>query len=518
MSLAYNLFLQGILPWDFRDKINNGNLSLSIGQTLIIGYGRPPGRLSKFMDYSGNATDNGNASHHSIKYFQGPIIMTWDWNGEKKQYQTPVLGRWAMLAVTVDHEVEQPPEVITRVLDSQDRVLTEALPEAAWPSTIEIRNGLWRSQYYFDMPGRFFQSGNKIIHHIDPENHLQETNETDNVSSPIIIKGSKPPPFKVKFVPMTFKALENHDWAEDINLDTIMSGTSALLPIADNFEAEIRPPYMADLLGFLRFGKANFLRELIELWNVEAESDEFYHGIWWGNIGGQAQLSGRVAISGLGVQSTIPHEFGHNFSLGHPPGCGADALDPDYPYSQGGLGPEPGWNRIWKRFVARSDPGYGDMMSYCVDEDKHFISDYYYRQASEYWLSSGSQSSTSAVITNPVTYYGNGQSDNQTAAATANRSLALVGMVNAGGVWTLEQSKYSERQPRTSTINGEHTLVLFDNAGIQLHSEPITVSDVSHGEERFWAARTPIPLRPATEIAIFDADGNQVFRESLPDF
>ena len=513
LRLQGNKDLHGSLPWGFREPQFQGNLEIQIGGTQIFGYGSPPER-APFRDYSSLASDNGNASHHSIEYFQGPLMLSWDWAGEKVEYQTPILGRWAVLAVAVSHNVEQPPEVVTQVLDSQDKVLASSLPEAAWPSTTEVGSGEWQTRYFFEMPGSLFQSGNKIVHQIDPEDYLKETDETDNTADPIVIYGSRPPVFRVKFFPIIFEEVKNHDWADELDVERLMSGTHALLPIADNYEAEVSAPYVADLLNYLENGgKGAVLGELFKLWNVEAEPDEFYHGIYFGSIGGIANISGQVAVSEVSVNSVIPHELGHNFSLSHTPGCFARGPDEDYPYPEGGLGSDPGWHQHQRRLVSNAVAGFGDVMSYCTDDDKNFISDYYYRQASEYWLSFGTQSSTSAVRTTRDDY----QSANTQSiySPDAEGSLAFFGTVRADGVWTLEQAQYSNRRSRPPASSESYILRLFDAAGIQLYSEPLGTSSLSEGDEAHWVARTPMPLRAVTEIVILDADGNEVLRETL---
>ena len=505
--------IHGSLPWSFREPQFRGNLEIDVSGTQILGYGSPPER-TPFRDYSSLASDNGNAAHHSIEYFQGPLMLSWDWAGEKVEYQTPILGRWAVLAVAVSHNVEQPPEVVTQVLDSQDKVLASSLPEAAWPSTAEVGSGEWQTRYFFEMPGNLFQSGNKIIHQIDPEDYLKETDETDNTAEPIVIYGSKPPVFRVKFFPIIFEEVKNHDWADGLDAEKLMSGTHALLPIADNYQAEITKPYVADLLNYLENGgKSAVLGELVKLWNVEAEPDEFYHGIYFGSIGGIAKLSGQVGVSEVRANSTVPHEIGHNFSLSHTPGCFARGPDEDYPYPEGGLGSDPGWHQNLRRLVSNAVSGFGDVMSYCTDDDKNFISDYYYRQASEYWLSFGTQSNTSAVRTTRDDY----QSANAQSIYSPNAegSLAFFGIVSADGVWTLEQAQYSNQRSRLPASSESYILRLFDAAGIELYSEPLGTSSLSEGDEAHWVARTPMPLRAVTEIVILDADGNEVLRETL---
>ena len=88
--------------------------------------------------------------------------------------------------------------------------------------------------------------------------------------------------------------------------------------------------------------------------------------------------------------------------------------------------------------------------------------------------------------------------------------------MDADGAWRLSQAQLSDRAPRAPAENGEFTLLLFDGAGVRVYSEPLALIEASQGGESFWAARVPLPLRTAREIAILDADGNEVLRETLP--
>ena len=45
------------------------------------------------------------------------------------------------------------------------------------------------------------------------------------------------------------------------------------------------------------------------------------------------------------------------------------------------------------------------------------------------------------------------------------------------------------------------TLFLFDEDEVELYQEPLSISFYSEGSEGGWAARTPLPTRPAREVA-----------------
>ncbi len=490
--------LRGSVDWAFRERIAEGSLRLETEGNQITGLAAPPEREPAPVEQPASPV---NASHHSIAWYQGPLLMEWDWQGERVEHQTPILGRWALLAVRVNHATEQPPEVVTRVLDAEDEVLVESLAEAAPPTTEAVEPNQFRSEFLFYLPGRMVQSGNQILHVIDPENALNESDESDNIAEPITLHGEQPPRFRAVFIPLLMP--EEEEWHRDFDPNALMAGALAFLPIADDFEARFGPTLEFDALEI-----DDPLIDVLELWNAEAEPDEFYHGIVNGESGGVAVLGSQVAVSELSIHRVIPHEFGHNLGLKHTPGCHAEGVDEDYPYPDGKLGPDPAWERNWRLFASGEDEDYTDLMSYCTE--LKLISDYNYRRAAEYWLAFGTQTNTSPVTSGPAP-------QNHTASRTGNEgSIALSGRISASGIWSLTQARQSTRQPRPPAGNGEHTLLLFDEAGVQVHSEPLAVLPLSRGDETFWAARTPVPPRDPYEIVILDTQGNEVLRQVLP--
>lgn len=493
--------MRGTIDWAFRKRVNEDGLLLGVAGTQITGYGPPPPRQAQ-------PASPGNARHHSVAYYQGPLVMEWDWEGPRIEHQTPILGRWALLAVRVDHSTAPPPPVITRVLDAGGAVLADSLAEAAPPVTESIEPGLWRTEFLFHLPGGLHRSGNRVLHVIDPGD---DSGETGNAGAPIVLDGETPPRFRAVFVPIT---RPGEDWHEGLNPNALMAGTLAFLPIADDFEARIGPALELDEIDETLDEP---LLELYQLWNAEGEPDEFYHGIVNDNAGGVALLASQVALSELSIHIVIPHEFGHNLNLEHTPGCFAEGVDDAYPYPDGALGPEPAWERNWRLFASGEDEDYTDVMSYCTESK--LISDYNYRLASEYWLAFGARSGAVRTGVGAVTAAedaGAFAANAASASAGDAASIALSGRVEAGGIWRLTQAELSDRQPRPPANDGEYTLVLLDAAGVQVHAEPLTVSSSSVGDASFWAARVPMPLREPREVVILDNQGNEVLRETLP--
>ena len=509
--------ISGTIPWALWDRSQRGDLDLFYSGNVIEGVSPPPARRSPV--FSGSAAENGNASHHSVGWYQGPLMWEWNWKDMPVEHQQPLLGRWAALAVRIDHATSQPPLVVSRVLDSADFVLAERLNEAAPPTTVSLGEGKWRTEFVFDLPGRLYQAGNQVVHTIDPDNDLAETDESDNVSVPVRLYGRRPPPFRITFIPL------HPPGEEPPSLDpaALMTGTLAYLPIRDDFEAAIGRPRQSRADD-----KYELLDEIRAIWNAEADADEFYHGIfvspWQGNAdpsargGGVADQLGWTGVSAILPHDTIPHELGHNLSLLHPPGCDASSTDESYPYTNGSLGPVPGWDLNWRRFASDEDDDITDVMSYCGNE--HLISDYHYRKATNYWL--GISTATrdlgaqyqfrglSAQAPQPSSPPSSSTQNTQAAGA-----LALSGRIDSSGTWSLTHAQISEKPPRSPPPGGEFTLILFDANGAELFREQLAPATLSHGTEGGWATRTPLTQPPASEVVILNPQGTSVLRAEI---
>ncbi|MXY91011.1 MAG: hypothetical protein F4Y89_10810 [Gammaproteobacteria bacterium] len=504
LNVGYNDF-SGTLPRVFWDKMARGELFIATHGTRISGVESPVVNRPD-PDYSTDPTANGNAVFHSISLFQGPLALEVNADGSRVEYQTPIVNRRAALAVSIDHEVRTPPLVAGRVSNETGRAPGAQLQPASVYSTERTGDGQWRTEYVFDLPGAMFIPENRVVFVIDPENELPETNEADNQSEPIVLAGEAAPNLHVTFLPF-------HQPGEDppvLDANLLMKGIEAYYPISGNYIAEVGPAVELDSTS-----TGPMLARVRELWNLEAEPDEFYHGISYSPIGGRAALPGRVAISGASIFGTIPHEFGHNLNLRHPPGCDAAGPDHDYPYPEGQLGPDRGWDHNWFRFVSGEIDRFGDVMSYCTEID--FISDYHYEKAWDYWREYGTYSRANSVSTAAVTTEGTPTGSTQAASSEAPQSLALSGGITADGVWSLSQAQVSGRGPRPPAEDGEYRLILYDDAGVQVYEEPLARIAIGDSDESFWAARTPLPLRTAAEIVILDAQGSEVLRQTLPD-
>ena len=421
----------GTVPWVLRESAEQGELDMLVVDTLIHGVGPPPKQGLRRV-FSDDPAINGNASHDSVFFYQGPLVWRRGWREEPERIQTPVLGRWAAVVAWVDHDLPEPPVVITRVLDSKGAVLVERLAEAAPPRSVANL----RTEYVFDLPGEFHQADNQLVFVIDPDDEMPETDETDNVSDPVLLYGVEVAPFRITFVPVHFP----RQAAPIVDPASLMANIWAFWPIADDFEVEITAPVESDAADTIEL-----VDEIRALWGANPDPNRFFHGIFLRNgpeaptdAGGRAFQPGRAAVSGLPITFVIAHEVGHNLSLGHV--CGAPQyIDEDNPYRDGGIGPYPGWDRNWRQFVSSEDR-VGDIMTGCglaigvsgndyrqagavsdydhrqagaVSDNDHrlvgvesdyiyrqvgFVSDYSYRKALEYWLAASGASGGGDIV------------------------------------------------------------------------------------------------------------------------
>ena len=555
LSLQSNA-LTGTVPLALWERSMHRDLRMRFEGNALRGFERAPEDGPPPV-WPGGAADNGNASHHSVAWYQGPLVWEWDWRGDPVEHLRPVQGRWAALAVRIDHETPEPPPAATRVLDSEGNVLADRLDRAAPVTTASAGSGRWRTEYVFGLPGRLFQAGNRVVHVIDPENVLAETGEDDNEGEPIALYGEAFSPFRATFIP--FHA--PNDEPPDVDVDSLMFTTRAFLPIADDYRVDIAPARESSA-----FSLSQLLDEVRALWNAQADRDEYYHGVyiwpWRGDESGRrrtagiAELSGNVAVSTISDPDIIAHEFGHNLSLQHTPGCGAANIDAGYPYGNGELGPDAGWDVNWRRFVDNDDHDHTDLMSYCGLHA--FVSDYQYRRALNYRRALHPAAAGAAGVAGVGTLAplgvaaqggagvvgqaaaGSAGSAGQAAAGSAGQAasgsagqagsgslrtgpasnegggLALSGGVDSSGQWRLTHAVGTDRGPRAPAPDGQFTLILYDAGGAELYREPLSIRLLSEGGEAGWAARTPAPASPAHEVAILDADGREVLRQELP--
>ena len=231
------------------------------------------------------------------------------------------------------------------------------------------------------VPGSVVKPGTEMVVEIDPDRtldpalgvgaRLPETGRT-------LLNVRSVPPFNLTLIPFL--------WTEepDSSVLTKTEGLSAasdlfrltrdLLPVGD-FGLTVHAPVWTSVDPTSDADGALF-PETDLIYAMEGASG-YYMGIFRSQGGsgllGIAQTPGYTSLSVL-EGNTIAHELGHNLSLLHSPGCGADGPDPDYPYKDGSIGVW-GYDFLNKRLVSAET---ADVMTYC---DPQWISDYSFARA-----------------------------------------------------------------------------------------------------------------------------------------
>ena len=141
-------------------------------------------------------------------------------------------------------------------------------------------------------------------------------------------------------------------------------------------------------------------------------------GYWMGTMSGpfHTAIVGTGGI-GLGVVSFVmldnfarisAHEFGHNFSLGHAPSCGAGLPDSAYPKPDGSIG-------VWGydfRDGSLVPPSWYDVMGYC-EGSPEWISDYHFSKALRFRLFDDHQASLTAREAESLLLWGGADADGE---------------------------------------------------------------------------------------------------------
>ena len=519
---------------------------------------------------SGPDTDVSGLNYRlvALDLFQGPMV--WQWRAEGTAAGAGIggteevgtahgkilLGRAMTVAARVGMEVPEPvPQLQLSLRDASGRTWTsDAVPVSSARLVAvdsQSESGLWESEYVYELPADWVESGLRANFSIDFLNRIEETNENDNTAT-LTIDGHAVPDFDVTLVPIVFSGD-----TPAVNTDLYMAVIGDLLPIG-GYRAQVGR--VLDLsnrnlgLGNTDLSRDTALRELLQRWNAEAGENEYYHGVMSsgevgiGGFGGAALVNGKVAVShfihedcridinfcGAGVQA---HEIGHNFGLVHLPGrcSGPGPVDQAFPYDDAGIGPRRGWVASRDRFVNPGDEDqHYDVMGYC---EPRFVSDYNYNKMVEYRLSGtvqppsgsgragptleiGSEASLLSFMPPPSVAYATppgpasvfGSTDLVLEVADivedTGPSLAFTGAVDEYGLWSTIGIDASTQPPRSANAVGEYFFTLQDAFQREIYREPMALLTTAHGEmSRSWAVRVPVPDHTPAFLAILDASG-----------
>ena len=519
-----------------------------------------------------------NARVVAVELFQGPMV--WQWQSAESgagegigvDHANTLLHRAATVAVRIGSEnSDATPELSVSLSDDHGRAWATEAELVRNPRIVALasdsQSGLWETEYVYELPADWVDSGHRASFSIDLHNRLEETDESDNTAT-LTIGGHAVPVFDVTFVPIVFSGD-----TPAIDTDTYMAVLGDLLPIGQ-YQAQVgRPLDLSDRnLGTFdrELSRDTALSELLHRWNAEAGPNEYYHGLMSsadqsiviggiGVFGGVAILAGHVAVSdaigetcqaerefcGDGV---LAHELGHNFGLVHlPDRCsGPGAVDHAFPYADAGIGPRRGWVTSRNEFVnPGTDNQYYDLMGYCAPR---FVSDYNYNKMVSYRLGDieaptgdserlgpsleiGPNSSVALSMTTPsapsLAYP-------SPAGATASSggsgpgvaftdevdeigpSLAFTGAVDEYGLWSTFRIDTSTQPSRPASGAGEYFFTLQDAFQREIYREPMKLLPTLHGETpRSWAVRVPVPEETPVSLVILDAQGTPLFIDPI---
>ena len=442
----------------------------------------------------------GDARFLSFEMFQGP--MTWHSNvttGESIFPVGRVAGRNTTLAVTIGHESPTVPSMAATIRETEGEILDDS-PDPLLETTQATGNGLWETEYVYDITAHY-ENGNQMNFSIDRDRALDETNEENNRRRVTFGGSWRLPVFRIAFIPIRTQ-LGDPDFEAEEFMDRIYD----LMPIG---RYEMRTGDTLDLSS-RAVDHQVAIDAVRRHWNRRGRRGEFFYGVYVreaeAEYCGSGQTPGYVAVGGADCSlTTPPHEIGHNLSLGHAPSdcqAGEDIInvDPDYPYSDGGIGPNRGWVISENRFA--EPEGVYDIMSYC---NPRFVSDYQYDKALDYRIRIARQSGLTPGLA--IQSIDPGQPMPVLAEATepqSGPSIALTGKVDEWGAWVLMHVDRSEMPPRSPPASATHTLTLQDSRRREIHRESLLLSDISHSQEKAWAARIPFPQQTPAYLVIYD--------------
>ena len=490
----------------------------------VVGEGR-----SVEATWTVRCTD-GNALVLAVEHYQGPMARVWRGSeGEtdgKWDVHTPTLaGRRAVLVARVRHDSPAVPGVWVGINDAAGDELADGLATLADSRTTppaDSASNFWETEHVFDLAGELYRPDNRTRFQVDPEDLVQETDESDNTTD-LDISVEELPAFKIVFVPMRSGAGE----PATTEAATYMKHIYDFFPIADGYSAEV-----GDTFEFSEdsWDLHDATTELLHAWNTDADGDEYWQGIfkhpWDGSACGYAFLDSHVSVAAQVHDGCTPninvHEVGHNLNLRHPrDGCGAGNANPDYPYDDSGIGPRRGWLFSSGIFV-NPDDGFADTMSYCGP--RYFISDYHYRAVFEYRRGEDSDDAVAAasqrhpVAGDPVAHAaGREDADGEGDRASTPSSIAVTGVIDPWGNWSVHRATTSLKSPRRpARIDDGYEIVLVDALGVETHREAVALYAGSDDDgSAAWAVRMPMLDQPPSYIVVRDHQGRVVLEHNV---
>lgn len=322
----------------------------------------------------------------------------------------------------------------------------------------EVREGDLDRSANAEIPAGVIQPGLEMVVEIDPSGTLDASL---GVSRRIPAEGraavevAAMPTLNLTLVPFVWTGDNDRrtaDLVQELHPDhELFWETNHLLPV-DALEIMKHEAVLTDSnSGFDLLRQVNLIRTM-----------EGGTGYWKGLMytdqlpGGVAYVGGKVSFS-KPRSTTVAHELGHNFSLGHAP-CGpAGGPDPTFPHPYGRIGV---WGYDPRHEGSLVPPNYSDLMGYCGNK---WISDYHITNALAYRLAEeGASAATGAAV----------------------QSLLVSGQVEADGTLALDPAFVVNASPAVPDVPGPYMLAGRRADGSEIFSITFDMPEMADGDGR----------------------------------
>ena len=417
-----------------------------------------------------------------------------------------IAGREALLRVfgTADEYYTLGQEGLATFFVRGREVYSASLEPPASGIPVEVEEGRLAHSFNARIPGHVLEPGLEMVVELDPDGAMPLKAGSSSrfpASGRLALDVRELPPLNLTIVPVLYRTearRETNPVVEDVTRD--MAGTDsygtighlrAILPIGD-LNVRLREPYYTFADTVAVHGDQHLFDEIAMLRHLEADGDEYYHGIYfhphgsgWGSLG-KGDQPGYAATSRIwdkpsGLKGVVAHEFGHNLSLPHAL-CGVPPSHPAYTaHADGSIG-------VWGyRFSDGDGTGFGQLLDPEVYTDlmgedtcpdwrlgrPAWISDRNFAKAFNHRLDLASA---------PVLV----------AQRAEQETLLLWGGVHEGGL-RLEPAFAHDARLKLPEASGPYQLEGRDAEGRSLFSFSFTPDALAHGGGSFLFA---IPFEP----------------------
>ena len=410
---------------------------------------------------------------------------------QSRQIPVPlVAGDDALLRVFVTARratTEGIPPVRVRIYIDGRETHVEEIPGKPGPLPTEVDEGSLETSANAVIPGTLVQPGLEIVAEIDPDGTLDPSlgvakriPETGRL--PVDVRAM--PKFRLTIVPFLWRekpdstvlAITREMAADPLNHELLWK-MNTLLPIADDYDLILHDPVLTS---------NNEMTLETDAIRVIEGSDRYHMGTMTGEVVVTKGWNiGRRTIGTLveeGKVGHITHEFGHNMTLHHAPGCwpGSDDgnVDPSYPYSTGITGV---WGYDFRDGGKLVRPQHPEVMAFCGGYSGGWISDYHFTKALRHRLR-------------------NEVDDGTAAAAASVPSLLLWGGVDEAGVPFLEPALVVDAPPVRPDSAGAYEVAGLDAGGGELFSLRFAMPEAADSSAAGFVFA--LPVRPGWANAL----------------